>query len=74
MKFNVQIWKRLVVASYLREHGKNPLLIPALDNQGVDIIYEHTATMTKAMMSELIEWCYCFGAENGVQFRSNREE
>ena len=74
MKFSVTVWKRLCMASYLREKGKSPLLIPALDGEGIDIVYERSSRLSVETMSELIEWCYCFGAENGVMFRSNREE
>lgn len=67
-KLNVEIWKRLCVAAWLREKGEKPLLIPSLDNAGVDIIYEKTSQMSVKQVSELIEWVYAFGAENGVEF------
>ena len=65
-KFTGEVWKRLCVASYLREQGERPLLIPSLDCQSVDVIYEKTSKMSKKVMAELIEFVYCFGAENNV--------
>ena len=65
-KFTGEVWKRLCVASYLRENNESPILVPSLDGNGVDIIYEKTSKMSKKVMSELIEWVSCFGAENNV--------
>ena len=65
-KFTCEVWKRLCVASYLREQNESPMLVPSLDGQGVDIIYQKTSKMSKKVMSELIEWVSCFGAENNV--------
>jgi hypothetical protein len=76
MKFNPVVWKRLVTASYLREIREHPMLIPALDGSGVDIIYEKTSKMGKKKVAGLIEWCYMWGAENGVIWseKSRREK
>lgn len=67
-KFKLEIWKRLCVAAWLREEKESPLLVPALDGCGVDVIYEKTSKMSVKQISKLIEWCYMFGAENGVKF------
>ena len=67
-KFSAEVWKRLCVASWLREHNQQPLLIPALDGHGVDIIYEKTSKLSVTECRELIEWCFAFGAENGIEF------
>jgi hypothetical protein len=76
MKFNPVVWKRLVTASYLREIREHPMLIPALDGSGVDIIYEKTSKMGKKKVAGLIEWCYMWGAENGAIWseKSRREK
>lgn len=67
--FEPIIWKRLTTFSYLREINEKPLLIPALDQSGVDLIYEKTSRMGVKMMAGLIEWIYAFGAEHGVIFK-----
>jgi len=64
--FNTQIWNRLVTAAYLRECGEIALLVPALDNAGIDIIYEKTSKMSVKKMAELIEYSYAFGSQNDV--------
>ena len=67
-KFSMEIWKRLCTAAWLREKGESPLLVPALDGNGVDIIFERTSRLSVSQCSELLEWCYAFGAQNGVKF------
>jgi hypothetical protein len=67
--FNVVVWKRLCTAAWLREKGETPELIPAIDGKGFDIIYERTSQMNKTQLSELLEWVYAFGAQNGVTFK-----
>lgn len=67
-KFSPVVWKRLSTFSYLREINEKPLLIPALDQSGVDLIYEKTSQMGVKMMTGLIEWNFAFGAEHGVKW------
>ena len=75
---SVEVWKRLVTAAYLREIGGHPQLIPALDGEGFDVIFERTSTMpqsrTKRMrdsdpaFNELIDWTAAFGDLNCVEW------
>ena len=65
-KFKMPIWKRLCTYSYLREVRESPLLIPALDGNGMDVIYEKTSQMGVKQMSGLVEWNFAFGAEHNV--------
>lgn len=67
-KFTAEIWKRLCVAAWLRECGGKPMLIPALDGNGVDIIFERTSKLTVKQMASLIEWMFSLGAELGVNW------
>ncbi len=67
-KFTAEIWKRLCVAAWLRECGGKPMLIPSLDGNGVDIIFERTSKLTVKQMASLIEWLFALGAELGVNW------
>ena len=67
-KFPAEIWKRLCVAAWLRECGGKPMLIPSLDGNGVDIIFERTSKLTVKQMASLIEWIFALGAELGVSW------
>lgn len=69
-KFDALVWKRLCVASWLREKNQTPDLIPALDGNGFDVVYEKTSKLTVTQCSELLEWCFAFGAEHDVKFRA----
>lgn len=71
---SVLVWKRLCMASWLRENGEQPQLIPALDGNGFDIVFEKTSRLSKTQCASLIDWIHCFGAEHDVKFRTNREE
>lgn len=61
-------WKRLCMAAYLREINEKPELIPALDGNGFDVIYERTSSLGVRKGSGLIEWTGAFGAEHDVQW------
>ena len=75
-KLSADIWKRLCMAAYLREIGNSPQMVPAIDGNGFDVIFERTSKMpmsrTKTMkdsdpvFNELIEWVDAFGSQNGV--------
>lgn len=67
--FDVTTWKRLCVASWLREEGEQPEMIPALDGKGFDVIFERTSELDTQQCSALVDWCYSFGAQNGVTFK-----
>ena len=67
-KLEPDVWKRLCMAAWLREMGQDPALVPALDGRGMDVVFERTSKLSKSQCKELIEWCFAFGAEHGVQF------
>lgn len=68
----MEVWKRLCMAAWLRESGEKPMMIPALDGHGVDIIYERTSKLTKKQCAELIDYIFALGAELGVKFTEVR--
>ena len=65
-RLSVVKWKRMCTAAWLREEGEQPELIPALDGNGFDVIFEKTSELGVKKMARLIEWTYAFGADNGV--------
>lgn len=68
-RFNLVTWKRLTQASFLRDQGEQVEMIPALDGNGFDVIYEKSSKWGKKKFSAWIEWIYAFGAQNGVKFQ-----
>jgi hypothetical protein len=67
-KWDVETWKRLTVASWCRARGEALLTVPAIDGQGVDIVFQRTSKLSKAECSELLDFIQAWGAEQGVLF------
>ena len=82
-KLGVEIWKRLCTAAYLREIGNQPQMVPALDGNGFDVIFERTSQMPMSrtaktpdnapVFNELIDWVDSFGSQNGVVWSDHVE-
>jgi len=68
MKWDISVWKRLCTAAWLRETGASIQMIPAIDGQGVDVLYEATSKLSMRKCAELIEWISAYGAECGVKW------
>lgn len=68
MKWDVTIWKRLCTAAWLRETGASIQMIPAIDGQGIDVLYERTSKLSVKKCAELILWVEAFGAEHQVKW------
>lgn len=65
-RYSVDVWKRLCLAAWLRECNESPLMIPALDGNGVDVIFERTSKLGIKRMASFIEWLYAYGTNAGV--------
>ncbi len=60
--WDIETWKRLLVAAWTRATGGTMnLLLPALDGEGVDIVFRRTSEMTQAEVRDLLAyieaWC-----------------
>jgi hypothetical protein len=60
----IEVWKRLIVAAWLRARGESIEVLPALDGHGVDLVYAPTSDLTVAQMGELLEFVAAWRAEN----------
>lgn len=65
-KRDVDTWKRLLTAAWLRSRGEHIEMLPALDGKGVDIVFRRTSQLTKAECAELSEFVMAWAAQNGV--------
>jgi hypothetical protein len=70
----MEVWKRLCMAAWLRERGEQPMMVPALDGHGVDIIYHRTSKLNKRECAELIDYIFALGSELNVKFTESRYE
>ncbi len=62
-KHSVEVWKRLLVAAWLRARGEQIEVLPALDGHGVDLVYAPTSDLSQAECSELVEYIRSWKAE-----------
>lgn len=62
-KWDVETWKRLMVAAWSRATGQSLVMLPALDGAGVDIVFRRTSAMTQREVSELMTFIEAWEAE-----------
>lgn len=67
---DVETWKRLLTAAWLRARGDAVEFLPALDGHGVDIVFRRTSTLTKAECAELIDFVQAWAAVHVPQLES----
>ena len=67
-KLTIDQWKRLFTSAWLRARGESVQVMPAIDGNGIDVIYERTSKMSGAQVSELMEYIAAWGAEHDVVF------
>ncbi|MDO4725369.1 MAG: recombination protein NinB [Comamonadaceae bacterium] len=70
-KRDAEVWKRLLVAAWLRAQGESVEVLPALDGHGVDVVFRRTSQLNKAECAELVDFIYAWAAERGVHFRES---
>lgn len=63
-RLDVDTWKRLLVGAWSRAENEPVTMLPALDGNGVEIIFRRTSTLTKRECSDLLEWINAWAAEN----------
>jgi hypothetical protein len=66
-KRDVETWKRLLTAAWLRSRGEGVEVLPAIDGHGIDVVFRHTSKLTKSECAELSEFVMAWAAQNGVQ-------
>ena len=65
-KRDVDTWKRLLTAAWLRARGEPIEMLPAVDGHGVDIVFRRTSQLTKAECAELSKFVMAWAAERGI--------
>jgi NinB protein len=53
-RWDAETWKRLLVAAWDRASGRQVLFVPALDGQGVDVVFRRTSTLTVSECADLM--------------------
>lgn len=73
-KRSLDIWKRLLVAAWMRATDRKVMLLPSLDGNGFDALYQRTSKLTKSECSELCEFVFAWGTEQGVRWTAPEME
>lgn len=71
-KRDVDTWKRLLTAAWLRARGEPIEMLPALDGNGVDIVFRKTSQLSKAECAELSEFVMAWAAERGISLMGDQ--
>lgn len=71
-KRDVDTWKRLLTAAWLRSRGEPIEMLPALDGNGIDIVFRKTSQLTKAECSELSEFVMAWAITNDIKIQEPR--
>jgi len=65
---DIESWKRLTTAAWMRATGQRIKLVPSLDGDGVDVLYRHTHKMSVKEVASLIEYIESWGVEQEIKF------
>ena len=66
-KRDVDTWKRLLTAAWLRTRGEHVERLPALDGCGVDVVFRRTSQLTKAECAGLTESVIAWAVDHNVR-------
>lgn len=62
-RWDIETWKRLLVASWHRATGQSVVMLPALDGAGIDIVFRRTSDMTQEEVRDLLAFIEAWEAE-----------
>ena len=65
-RWDIETWKRLLVAAWSRATGLPLVMLPALDGAGVDIVFRRTSVMTQAEVRDLMGFIDAWEAETEI--------
>ena len=72
-KRDLEVWKRLLTASWLRARGESVEVLPALDGHGVDVVFRRTSDLSRAECAELCDYVAAWAIDMGVEFSESRQ-
>jgi len=63
---DLETWKRLLTAAWLRARGEPIEMLPAVDGHGVDIVFRRTLDLIGNEISELLEYVQAWAIDQGI--------
>lgn len=70
----LEVWKRLLTAAWLRARGESVEVLPAIDGYGVDVVFRRTSTLSRAECAELITYVTAWAVQNGIELHDYMED
>jgi len=70
---DIEVWKRLLTAAWMRARNEHIELLPALDGVGADIVFRRTSQLTRSECAELCDYIAAWCADNGVELREAQQ-
>jgi hypothetical protein len=64
---DVEVWKRLLTAAWLRARGESVEILPALDGHGVDVVFRRTSDLTIGECADLITFIQAWAVEHDIE-------
>lgn len=67
-RWGTEEWKRLLTAAWCRTRNEGVQIVPAIDGQGFDVLYQRTSELTRSECVDLAEYVMAWGSEREVQW------
>jgi hypothetical protein len=67
--FDVESWKRLLTAAWMRATNRKVKIVRAIDGHGIDVLYQRTSNLNEGECRELVQFIYAWGVDQNVQFK-----
>jgi hypothetical protein len=65
-KLDLEDWKRLLTAAWCRTRNEGVRILPALDGQGFDVLYQRTSKLNRRECAALSDYIMAWGSEREV--------
>jgi hypothetical protein len=65
-KWDIEDWKRLLTAAWMRTRKQAAVMVPAVDGHGFEVLYRRTSKLTKEECADLITFIEAWAAEQGI--------
>lgn len=66
-RWDVEVWKRLLTAAWGRATGQALVMLPALDGDGVDVVFRRTSELTQAECRDLLAFVEAWEAQTETE-------
>jgi hypothetical protein len=65
--WEMEVWKRLMTAAWMRATAQPVIVLPALDGMGMDVVYRRTSHLSVSECNSLLEFTRAWAAEHAPE-------